>query len=104
MFNTLKYAKILQEAGFSREQSEATIHILAEVMEDKLATKHDIQELRASTKHDIEELRAATKHDIEELRASTQHEIRQLRSDLIIKMGAMQAAAVGLVVTLIKLL
>lgn len=93
MFNTLKYAKILQEAGFSREQSEATIHIMAEVMEDKLATKHDIQELSAATKRDIQELASSTKHDIE-----------QLKSDLIIKMGAMQAAAVGLVVALIKLL
>jgi len=45
MFNTLKYAKIFEEVGFSREQSETTIRILLEVMEDKLFTKEDGQKL-----------------------------------------------------------
>ena len=45
MFNTLKYAKMLEEVGFSREQAETSIKILVEIMEDKLATKQDIREL-----------------------------------------------------------
>ena len=45
MFNTLKYAKMLEEVGFSREQAETSIKILVETMEDKLATKQDLKEL-----------------------------------------------------------
>jgi hypothetical protein len=132
MFNTLKYAKILEEVGFSRGQSEATIHILVDVMEDKLATKQDIEGLHQkmqqqalATAHDIEGLHKkmqqqalVTAHDIQGLHqkidqqaALTSHEfqlvrqeMQQLKSDLVIKMGAMQAAAVGLVVALLKLL
>ena len=47
MFNTLKYARMLEAAGFSRSQSEASIKILVEIMEDKLASKHDIKELES---------------------------------------------------------
>jgi hypothetical protein len=46
MFNTLRYAKMLEEAGFSRDQAETSIKILVEIMEDKLATKQDIRELK----------------------------------------------------------
>ncbi len=45
MFNTLKYAKMLEEVGFSRVQAETSIKILAETMEDKLATKQDLKDL-----------------------------------------------------------
>jgi hypothetical protein len=39
MFNTLKYAKMLEDVGFSRDQAETSTQILVEIMEDKLATK-----------------------------------------------------------------
>jgi hypothetical protein len=45
MFNTLKYTKQLEQAGFSREQAEAHIQIMAEMVEDSLATKQDLKEL-----------------------------------------------------------
>ena len=47
MFNTLRYAKMLEEVGFSREQAETSVKILVEIMEDKLATKQDIQALKS---------------------------------------------------------
>lgn len=47
MFNTLRYARMLEEAGFSRDQAEISIKILVEIMEDKLATKQDIRELES---------------------------------------------------------
>lgn len=77
MFNTSKYAKILEEAGFSREQAETSIKVLVEIMEDKLATKQDIQEL--------------------------QHSITQAKSDLTIRMGTMLAASSAIIAALIKL-
>ncbi len=45
MFNTLKYSKILEATGVSREQAEAHIQIMAEIVEDDLATKQDLKEL-----------------------------------------------------------
>lgn len=45
MINTLKYAKRLEQAGFSREQAEANIQIIAEIVEEDVATKQDIKRI-----------------------------------------------------------
>lgn len=87
MFNTLKYAKMLEEVGFSREQAETSIKILVEIMEDKLASKQDVAELRGQMGL------MATKHDL-----------LQLKHDLTLKIGAMLSAAVALATALHKLI
>jgi hypothetical protein len=43
MFNTLTYAKKLQDAGVPQSQAEAHVQVLAEIVESDLATKHDIR-------------------------------------------------------------
>ena len=45
MFNTLQYAKKLEAVGLSREQAEAHIQIIAEIIEGDVATKQDLKEL-----------------------------------------------------------
>lgn len=52
-FDSLGYAKILEQGGFTREQAEAQIKILQKALESQdeansraLATKGDVQELR----------------------------------------------------------
>lgn len=45
MFNTLKYARKLESVGFTREQSEAHVQIIAEILESEVATKTDLKEL-----------------------------------------------------------
>lgn len=82
MFNTLKYAKMLEEVGFSREQAETSIKILVEIMEDKLATKHDIKELESR------------------IETSMTH----LESRLSIRMGTMLAASIAILTALNKLI
>ncbi len=60
MFNTLKYAKMLEQVGFSRDQSETTIGILTEVMDEKLATKQDLRELESKLTIKMGTMLAAT--------------------------------------------
>ena len=76
MFNTLKYAKMLEEAGFSREQSEISIRMLVEIMEDRLATRDDVKDLT--------------------------HALVRAESRLTIRMGTMLTAAIAIVATLQK--
>ncbi len=45
-FDTLTYAKILQDAGFTPQQAEAQAKALHAVVDDNLATKQDIVLLR----------------------------------------------------------
>ncbi len=67
MFNTLRYAKILEEVGFSREQAETSIKILVEIMEDKLASKQDVQELRVEIQHSMAQLKTEVSNSISQL-------------------------------------
>src|SRR5438105_1808214 len=45
MFNSLKYAKKLEEVGVSREQAEVHMQILSDIVEGNLATKEDIKDV-----------------------------------------------------------
>jgi hypothetical protein len=78
MFNTLKYAKMLEEVGFSREQAETSIKILVEIMEDKLASKQDIRDLEAKLEH--------------------------VKSELTVRMGTMLAASIAILAALQKII
>ncbi len=49
MFNTLTTVKKLEDAGVPRQQAEAQVQVLAEIVESELATKNDI-------KRDLKEL------------------------------------------------
>ena len=45
VFNSLNYAKRLEQAGFTREQAEAQANIMTEIVNEKIATKQDLREL-----------------------------------------------------------
>ena len=80
MFNTLKYAKIIEEAGFSQGQAETSMKVLVEIMEDKLTTKQDLKDLELVTKH----------------------ELKELEYRLTIRMGTMLAASIAILTAVIK--
>ena len=111
-FDTLKAATRLQnEAGFNEKQAHVLVATLAEGIGENLATKEDVAALRSemATKEDIAVLRGemATKEDIAVLRgemAVLRGEMRELEQRMTIRLGAMIAAAVGIIVALDKLL
>ena len=74
-FDTLAYAKKLKSAGFTDEQAEVQAEALAQIIDEKLATKQDLKELELRLKH-----------------------------DLTLRLGRMMAACVAIVAALAKLL
>lgn len=72
MFDTLRYSRILEAVGVSRDQAEAHIRIIAEIVEGDLATKQDIERL--------------------------EHKMLELEYRLIIKLGALVGAIVTLAI------
>ena len=98
-FDTLKAATRLQnEAGFNEKQARVLVATLAEGIGENLATKEDVAMLRG----DMAVLRGdmATKEDLAVLR----NEMCELEQRMTIRLGAMIAAAVGIIVALDKLL
>jgi acid phosphatase family membrane protein YuiD len=45
IFDSLAYAKRLEDAGFTRQQAEAQANMMTEIVDEKLATKQDLREL-----------------------------------------------------------
>lgn len=77
-FDTLRYAKKLQELGFTREQAEGFAELQSDLLDSSAATKSDIRDLK--------------------------QEIREMEMRLTIRFGGMLAASVAIVATLVKLL
>ncbi len=118
-FDTLKAATRLQnEAGFNEKQARVLVATFAEGIGENLATKDDIAMLRSemATKEDVAILRgemAVLRNDVAMLRnematkedmAILRGEMRELEQRMTIRLGAMIAAAVGIIVALDKLL
>ncbi|MBF0110788.1 MAG: DUF1640 domain-containing protein [Magnetococcales bacterium] len=124
MFDTLAYTKKLKSVGFSEAQAEVQAETIIALLEERLATKvdiemvkRDIENSRAELKRDIENTRAELKRDIEMVKRDIENTRAELKRDIentnvelkrdlkelelrmIIKMGAMILAAVGLLVT-----
>jgi hypothetical protein len=97
MINTLKYAKKLEEAGFSRQQAEANIQIIAEIVEDDVATKQDL-------KHFVTQLETK----IGDAKADLKNDMTQLEYRLVVKLstviGAMITLAIAVTTAVAKFL
>ena len=75
-FDTLKLAKRLEQAGFSRDQASGAAEALADTFTTELATKRDVQELRSEIALGSTALRADIARQIADVRG----EIASLRS------------------------
>lgn len=53
VFDTLSYAKKLENAGFTPQQAEIQANALRDIMDEKLATKRDLKELELRLKYDL---------------------------------------------------
>ena len=67
MFNAFKYVKILEDMGIPKEQAEAQIHILANIMEENLCSKIDLLQLRNELREEMAGMRTELKEDISAL-------------------------------------
>lgn len=76
-FDTLAYAKKLKAAGFTDQQAEVQAETMAELIDQNLATKADIELLRK--------------------------EIAELGYKLTIRMGGMLAIGISVLTALVKL-
>jgi hypothetical protein len=92
MNNSLKYVKILEVSGITREQAEAHVQMISEILEDDLATKQDVHNL----KQDIKNL---------DLRfESIEHKILQSEYRMTIKLGSIVTVSMAALAAVIKFL
>ncbi len=92
-FDTLAYANKLKAAGVPERQAEVQAEAIAGLVNEQMATKHDLARLETSLRRDMKEMETSLRRDMKEL------EMR-----LTIRLGAMMVVAVSAVATLVKLL
>lgn len=87
MFDTLNYAKKLESVGVSRDQAETHVQMIAQIIEDGLATKQDLKDSETALRQDIRELR---------------DEMQKLEYRLTIKLGVMMTVAASVMLAILK--
>lgn len=85
MYDTLMYVKKLEAVGVPRNQAEAQVEIMSQIVDSNFATKHDLKDLSAELKTEIAAVRLEIK-------------------DSTIKFGKMLVAAVGIIIAAMGIL
>lgn len=75
IFDTHTYVKKLKAVGFTEEQAEVQTEVVSVLIDESLATKQDLKELEIRLKH-----------------------------DLTMRLGAMLAASMAIIATIVKIL
>jgi hypothetical protein len=107
MFNALKYTKQLEQVGLTREQAEAHVQMVIEVMDSNFATKTDFNELKGEIhilRTDLNSFKTEVKSEFAAVRSELKSEIARLQYNLLVKLGVLFATVMGLGFTAIGLL
>ncbi|MGH7964267.1 MAG: hypothetical protein ACRERD_20995 [Candidatus Binatia bacterium] len=103
-FNTLAFAKKLQEGGFTAQQAEVLAYAQAELLEQNLATKLDLKEVEANLRRDMKEMETSLRRDMKEIEAGLRRDMKDLEYRMLIKLGSLMVVGITAVATLVKLL
>jgi hypothetical protein len=122
MFNALRYTKILEEAGFTKEMAEKAMFVIIEVMNDNFTTKNDLErtrillekrmdKLHAENREEFAKLRGEISSEFAKLRGETNSEFAEVRGDMkslenrmTIKLGSLMVIGFSVMTTILKLL
>ena len=103
-FDTHKFVKDLTNTGMATNQAEVLADHYATLLNDRLATKDDIEQLRNAGKGDIEQLRTEVKNDIKQLRTEVKKDIELLRKDMMVAILGAQIVSIGVICSVFALL
>ncbi len=100
MNNALKYVKILEGTGITREQAEAHVQIISEILEGDLVTKQDLLNSETSLKTDFVRLEANLYNSGQQL----EHKMLQMEYRMTIKLGSIVTVGIAAMTAVFKLL
>jgi len=132
MLNALRYTRILENAGFTEEQSKAAVDCWMEFMSAEFATKGDLKELEYVTKSAVKDFEHFFNNRIDQVELKLGKRIDEvetkldkrcdqleqkidylakdfasfktnLETDLTLKLGGIMVVGIGFLAALIKL-
>ncbi len=106
MFNSLRYTKVLEEAGVPRQQAEAHIGVFSDMMGSHFATTQDMKDLRIELAQEMKDLRIELTQKMDKVDQEVgklRLEIQNSETRLALKLGTIVAAAIGVAATVMTL-
>ena len=101
-FDTLAYSKRLKKAGFTDEQAEVQAEAMAELIDERLATKEDVKNSELALKENVKNSELALRRDMKEMELTFDLRLRELEMRLTIRLGVMMVASIAIVAVLVK--
>lgn len=100
MNNALKYVKILEGTGITREQAEAHVQIISDILEGDLVTKQDLKNLEIKLDSSVSRLDSKIDNAVEQL----ENKMLQMEYRMTIKLGSIVTVAIAAMTAIMKLL
>jgi hypothetical protein len=98
MNNALKYVKILEGTGINREQAEAHVQIISDILEGDLVTKQDLLNSENSMKLSISQLN----NKIDSIAERLENKMLQMEYRMTIKLGSIVTVAIAAMTAVFK--
>ena len=96
---SLRNSQISLTVGVPEKQAEVQAEMMAETIDNKLATKNDLELIKSELKRDIKGLDAKVEASKNELKM----EMKELELRMTVKLGSLMIGGIGLLVVLMKL-
>lgn len=103
MYDTLLYTKKLEAAGFPREQAEAQVHILTEMIVDGVATKKDLEIQNVLTSKEFAAVRSEMASEFAKVRNEMQTGFKNLELRMTIQFVTMLATGISIVISIFSI-
>ncbi len=94
------YTNTFMNAGFTREEAEASFTMTVEIMNKNFATKDDLKMEGLALRHEMSEIR----HEMREMHLEINKKFESLEDKLTIKLGSMMVLSVIALASLQKIL
>jgi hypothetical protein len=104
VFDTLKLAKRLEEAGLTTAQAQGAAAAIADTFREDLATRQDLTISETAIRRDLKESETALRAELQSFRAEFKADLRNLEHRMTIHLGTMLAGGIVLVGAMVKLL
>ena len=103
-FDTHDFVKRLAGAGMPEPQAEILAGEYAYLINERLATKSDLEAMGALAKRDLDAMEAATKREFKAMEAANKRDLEALENRLVIKLGSLFFFGIAALATLITIL
>ena len=90
LFNTHFYIKKLEAVGVPETQAEVHAEAFTTLLEDRLATKDDLEKLRQQLEHRIDSVEVRLQHRIEEVETRLERRIEEVETKLERRIGEVE--------------